>query len=130
MPVERRILLAGALLAASGVALGAFGTHGLKPSLGPAELGWWQTAVQYQLWHAVALVAIAALSLPGRGLPAALLAAGTMVFSGTLYVMALTGLRWLGAVTPIGGTLLILGWLFLAVAAWRSKVPVREGETQ
>lgn len=121
MQVERRILLAGAFLAASGVALGAFGTHGLKASLGPAELGWWQTAVQYQLWHAVALVAIAALSLPGRGLPAALLAAGTILFSGTLYVMALTGLRWIGAVTPVGGTLLILGWLLLAWRVWRDR---------
>jgi len=119
--VTRRILLAGALLAATGVMLGAFGTHGLKDHLGPDELGWWQTAVQYQLWHAVGLVAIGGLRVDGRGWPAALLTAGTLIFSGTLYVMALTGQRWLGAVTPLGGTLLILGWLLLAWRAGRLR---------
>ena len=113
---DRRIALAGALLAATGVACGAFAAHALRP-LGPVRLGWWQTAVQYQMWHAVALIALAALPLPRLGWPAALLALGTTIFAGTLYVMALTDLRWLGAITPIGGLLMIAGWLLIG---WRS----------
>jgi uncharacterized membrane protein YgdD (TMEM256/DUF423 family) len=107
------------------VALGAFGAHALKDILGPAETGWWQTAVQYQMWHALALVALAAIPLPRSGWPAGLIAAGILLFSGSLYVMALTGVRALGAVTPIGGLLLILGWLLLAAQAARL---VRSGD--
>ena len=114
---QRRILIASALLAALGVIVGAFGAHALRGTLGEQELGWWQTAVQYQMWHAIGLLAIAALPLPRLGLPAALLAGGTIIFSGTLYLMAFTGLRWLGAVTPLGGMLMIGGWLLLA---WRA----------
>ncbi len=99
--------------------LGAFAAHGLKDALAPVALGWWQTAVQYQMWHAVGLIALS--TLPGRlGLPAVLIAAGTIVFSGSLYIMALTGLRWLGAVTPLGGLLMIAGWLLLALRSWRA----------
>jgi uncharacterized membrane protein YgdD (TMEM256/DUF423 family) len=114
---QRRILVAAALLAGSAVMLGAFGTHALRSSLGPRELGWWQTAVQYQMWHALALLALGALPLPRPGLPALLLGAGALLFAGSLYAMALSGLRFIGAVTPIGGTLMIAGWLLLA---WRA----------
>ena len=120
--MNARILAAGAILAALGVILGAFGAHALRDALGPVELGWWHTAVQYQMWHAIGLVALAALPLPRLGLPAALLTAGTIIFSGTLYLMALTGARWLGAVTPLGGTLMIAGWLLVA---WRALRPAR-----
>jgi uncharacterized membrane protein YgdD (TMEM256/DUF423 family) len=113
---SRFALIAGALLAALGVALGAFGAHGLRGLLTPEALGWWQTAVQYQLWHALGLLAIGAARLDGLRAAAALLLAGTLVFSGSLYAMALTDLRWLGAVTPVGGALMIGGWLLLA---WR-----------
>jgi uncharacterized membrane protein YgdD (TMEM256/DUF423 family) len=113
------VIAAGAALAALGVALGAFGAHGLAHVLGPRELGWWQTAVQYQMWHAVALVALGASPLPRLRLPATLLGAGTLVFSGSLYLMALTGWRWLGAVTPLGGLLMIAGWLVLGWQGWR-----------
>lgn len=109
-------LLAGALLAVLGVALGAFGAHGLRSLLDATALGWWQTAVQYQMWHAIGLIALAALRLRGTRLAAALLVAGTVIFAATLYLMALGGPRWLGAVTPLGGSLMILGWLALA---WR-----------
>ena len=112
----RRTLIAGALLAAAGVALGAFAAHGLRGALDQTRLGWWQTAVQYQMLHAVGLIAIGAAKLPRLGVPAALLAIGTLIFSGTLYAMALTGARWLGMITPVGGTLMIAGWLLLA---WR-----------
>jgi uncharacterized membrane protein YgdD (TMEM256/DUF423 family) len=116
MPSDSRFApLAGALLAAAGVALGAFGAHGLRSLLPPEALGWWQTAVQYQLWHAVGLLAVGAApaALRTRG-PAFMLAGGTLIFSGSLYAMALTDARWLGAVTPIGGALMIAGWLWLA----------------
>ncbi len=113
--VRRRILVAGALLAALGIVLGAFGTHGLRETLGARELGWWETGVQYQMWQALGLVALGALPLR-MGLPAAMIGAGALVFSGSLYAMALTDERWLGAVTPLGGLLMILGWL---LAAWK-----------
>jgi len=120
----RSTALAGALLAGLGVALGAFGAHGLRDTLDARALGWWQTAVDYQMWHAVALIAIVSLRPVRSGLPAALLGAGTLVFSGSLYAMALTGARWLGAVTPLGGLLMIAGW---ALLAWRlaSDLPSR-----
>ena len=119
---RRRILLAGALLAATGVVLGAFGAHALRDVLGPRQQDWWQTAVQYQMWHAVALVALAALPLPRTGVVAILLALGASIFSGSLYLMALADAPWLGAVTPVGGALMIAGWLLLAWRAARRSV--------
>ncbi|MDB5698880.1 MAG: hypothetical protein JWN69_1684 [Alphaproteobacteria bacterium] len=112
------ILTAGALLALLGVALGAFGAHALQGVLDARSAGWWQTAVQYQMWHAVALVAIAALPLRGARPAALLLLLGTILFSGSLYAMALGGWRWLGMVTPLGGLLMLAGWLVLALAGW------------
>ena len=120
---DAKLLGAGALLAGLGVALGAFGAHGLRDSLSPAALGWWQTAVDYQMWHGIGLVAVSAVDLPGRRLAAAMLGAGVLIFSGTLYAMALTDARWLGAVTPLGGSLMILGWLALGVQALRRRDP-------
>jgi uncharacterized membrane protein YgdD (TMEM256/DUF423 family) len=116
---DTRLLLTGAILAAIGVALGAFGAHGLRDTLSPAAMGWWQTGVQYQMWHAIALIALSAVPGGRLRLPAAMFAVGVLIFSGTLYAMALGGPHWLGAVTPVGGSLIILGWLLLAVQAWR-----------
>ena len=111
------------MLAATGVALGAFGAHGLKDLLSPEALGWWQTAVQYQMWHAIGLVALGAAPIARMRGPALMLAAGTAIFSGSLYAMALSDARWLGAITPIGGVLMIAGWAWLA---WRvAKSPIR-----
>lgn len=105
------------------VALGAFGAHALKERLSAEALGWWQTGVLYQGLHALALlgVALAAAARPGRLLHVAgvCFALGVLVFSGSLYVLALTGARWLGAVTPLGGLLLLAGWLALLGAARR-----------
>lgn len=115
---RRRILLAGAVLAALGVALGAFGAHALRATLDERHLGWWRTGVEYQMWHAIALIALAAAPVRS-GLPAGLLVVGTVLFSGSLYATALTDARWLGAVTPIGGILMIAGWF---VVFWRSSV--------
>ena len=111
------------------VALGAFGAHALRGSLSIEQLGSYQTAVQYQFWHALALLAVGTLAYrqPSRCLYASggLFATGTVLFSGSLYVLVLTNVRELGAfkvglVTPAGGVCLILGWLLLAIAAWRS----------
>ncbi len=119
MSERRPILLSAALFGGLAVAFGAFGAHVLRDTLEPVRLGWWNTAVQYQMWHALALLGLGVSSLPRRSLTALLLGSGIILFSGTLYVMALTGMRWLGAVTPIGGLLLIGGWLSLAWQASR-----------
>ncbi|MEY3911238.1 MAG: hypothetical protein RLY37_706 [Verrucomicrobiota bacterium] len=106
-----RLVTAG-LLGAIAIALGAFGAHGFKDRLAliPEATGWWQTATFYLLTHAVAIGAIA-----GRSIwPASLWAIGSVIFAGTLYAMALGAPRWFGAITPIGGSLLIAGWLLLA----------------
>jgi uncharacterized membrane protein YgdD (TMEM256/DUF423 family) len=116
-----------ATLAGLAVATGAFGAHGLKARLGPEQLAWWHTAANYHLIHAVALVAIAlaaSRARASRGLALAfwLLGGGVLVFSGTLYAMALTDVRVLGAITPVGGTALIAGWIALAVAGARRRL--------
>jgi uncharacterized membrane protein YgdD (TMEM256/DUF423 family) len=114
---------------AVGVALGAFGAHGLAGVLadttdGATRLGWWQTASQYHLVHAIA-VALAGWRSGSDG-RAAIVAGiafglGVLVFSGTLYAMALGAPRVFGAVTPIGGIAFIVGWIALALGAWRTK---------
>jgi uncharacterized membrane protein YgdD (TMEM256/DUF423 family) len=116
------ILAAGALLPGLGVAFGAFGAHGLKAMLDAERVGWWQTAVQYQVWHGLALVALAAAPSERVRLPAWLLGAGAALFSSSLYLMALTDLRWFGAVTPLGGLAMIAGW---ALLAWRAMQTIR-----
>ncbi len=96
------------------VALGAFGAHGLHALLEKnGRLATWETAVLYHLVHAVVLLAIAGLR-PLRAAAWWLVLAGVLVFSGTLYVLSLTNIKWLGAITPIGGVFLLLGWLALA----------------
>ncbi|GAA4022434.1 DUF423 domain-containing protein [Sphingomonas swuensis] len=112
-----RLVAAGALLAASAVLLGAFGAHALQARLGPVELGWWQTAGHYLLPHAVAAFAIGLNDRAAFRLPAWMLAGGALLFAATLYLMALGAPRMLGAVTPLGGLLMIAGWLLLA---WRA----------
>lgn len=114
-PATLWIVLA-ALSGALAVALGAWGAHGLRERLGPEALATWQTAVQYHLLHSVALLALALHALRGgRGVALAggLLAAGVLLFSGSLYALVLGGPRWLGPVTPLGGLSLIAGWLAL-----------------
>jgi uncharacterized membrane protein YgdD (TMEM256/DUF423 family) len=119
----QRLLLAAGLMGLSGVALGAFGAHGLKATLEAAgQLKSWEKAVFYQLIHAVALLAIA---LAGRPLPAAgkigwCWIAGVTCFSGSLYCLALGGpIKLIWPVTPVGGLLLLGGWILVMVGAWR-----------
>lgn len=111
----------GALFALLGVALGAFGAHGLKGKIAENLLANYQTGVHYQLVHALGLILIGLLMavLPSSSLNWAgwALVAGILLFSGSLYVMALTGLTKLGMITPIGGVLFLVGWLLVIVAA-------------
>jgi uncharacterized membrane protein YgdD (TMEM256/DUF423 family) len=109
------ILRAAAALGFLGVALGAFGAHGLKATLNAFDTAdIWHTAVFYQLVHAVALLALAAMDRASR-LLAILWIAGVVIFSSTLYIIAVSELKWLGAITPIGGVLLLAGWLLVAI---------------
>jgi uncharacterized membrane protein YgdD (TMEM256/DUF423 family) len=114
----RTILRTAALLGGLAVAAGAFGAHALKDRLPAPDLEIFETAVRYQMFHALALLACALLAARcGRARSAAVcFILGTLIFSGTLYAIPLSGLRWLGAITPIGGTLLIVGWVVLAAA--------------
>lgn len=112
----------GALGGAMSVALGAFGAHGLASRLDPRGLELWETAARYLMYGSIALVLVGLYGQPGaRRVDAAgwCLFVGSLIFSGTVAVLALGGPRWLGAVTPIGGTLLIVGFLLFAWAALR-----------
>jgi uncharacterized membrane protein YgdD (TMEM256/DUF423 family) len=113
----------GATSMAVVVGLGAFGAHGLKAHLSPEALGWWHTGVLYQALHALGLFAVDRVYCNGGGHLARraglAFGLGTLWFSGSLYAMALTDLRKLGMVTPLGGTAFIVGWICLAVAARR-----------
>lgn len=102
----------GAVLAGTGIALGAFGAHALKSALSPAMLEVFETGVRYQMYQGLGLLALGAIPLYSRGGRRAppLLLAGTLVFSGSLYVLSFSGVKWLGAITPIGGLLMLAGW--------------------
>jgi uncharacterized membrane protein YgdD (TMEM256/DUF423 family) len=118
-----RWIALGALSGAVTVALGAFGAHALRDSVPPADLAIWNTGVHYQGLHALALVLFGLWRVQNsRGEPAGwCFLAGSAIFAGTLYGIVLGGPRWLGAITPIGGTLLIVGWLAFAWSAWRAR---------
>jgi len=116
-------LATGAVAGGIGVALGAFGAHGLKSRVGPDQLAIFETGVRYHLVHALALLAVAwaAERWPGTWTTLAGWAflLGILIFSGSLYLMTLAGARWLGAITPIGGLSFLLGWAALFIAALR-----------
>jgi uncharacterized membrane protein YgdD (TMEM256/DUF423 family) len=118
--MQRTFLLAGALAGLIGVGFGAFGAHGLRGRLSPDMLAVFETGVRYQMYHALALMAVAALSdrLGGRLIEAAgwLFVAGIVLFSGSLYLLAVTGITILGAITPIGGVAFLAGWACLVIA--------------
>jgi uncharacterized membrane protein YgdD (TMEM256/DUF423 family) len=116
--MEGRVIAIGATFAGLAVALGAFGAHALKGQIDTTALGWWQTAVQFQMWHALAILVIGFSGSRRAQLTAWLFAAGTFIFSGTLYALALGAPHWVGAVTPIGGFSMICGW---ALLAWRAS---------
>lgn len=122
--MERTFFIAGVVSAFVGVAAGAFGAHGLKGRLTADMLAVFETGVRYQMYHALALLAAswAQTRWPGTASVASgwLFVVGTLLFSGSLYLLSLTGLRWLGAVTPLGGLAFLAGWLCLLWGALRA----------
>lgn len=123
--MERVFFGLGAVSGALAVALGAFAAHGLRSRLSPDALATFETGARYHLYHALALLAVAwaCTRWPSPWASAAgwLFLAGTVLFSGSLYLLAVSGVRALGAVTPLGGLAFILGWLALVVAAWTAR---------
>jgi uncharacterized membrane protein YgdD (TMEM256/DUF423 family) len=119
----RFFIMAGAVSAAIAVIAGAFGAHALADAVPAARLATFETAARYEMYHALALVLVGLLAERGadRSLRWAgqLFLVGTVLFSGSLYLLVLTETPWLGAITPLGGVAFIAGWLSLAVAAWR-----------
>lgn len=121
---DRLLILLGALNMFIAVGAGAFGAHGLKRVLSEDMLAIWQTAVTYQMAHALGLLAVGLLGARfGSGALSAagvLMFAGIVIFSGSLYVLSLTGIRWLGAITPIGGLAFLAAWALVAWAAYKA----------
>ena len=123
-PLSRTPLLLAAVAGFTAVAIGAFGAHGLKDRVSPELLVTFEVGVRYHAYHALALLGLAAFGerLGRVGAVAAwCFAVGILIFGGSLYTLALTGQRWLGAVTPVGGLCFLAGWAALGVAACRVR---------
>jgi len=122
--MERLFFASGAISAFLGVALGAFGAHGLKTRLTADMFNIFEVGVRYQMYHALALLAVAwaCSKWPGTLTNASgwLFVIGTIIFSGSLYVLSISGVRWLGAITPIGGLAFLAGWICLFVSVLKS----------
>lgn len=125
--MDRAFALAGSISAFIAVAAGAFGAHALRSRLAPDLLAVFETGARYQMYHALALFAVAwaVTHWPGPPIRLAgwLFIGGTVLFSGSLYLLALTGARWLGAVTPLGGLLFLGGWVALAAGLVKGGSP-------
>lgn len=125
--ISRRFVAAGAGFAMLAVVTGAFAAHGLKQLLEPYALNLIETAARYQMYHAIALLVVGVISMASQFSPrwlnfaGAAFILGILLFSGSLYLLAFSGIRWLGAITPIGGFALILGWFALMVAALKQS---------
>jgi uncharacterized membrane protein YgdD (TMEM256/DUF423 family) len=125
MSNPKLIIGIAAFLLAIAVAAGAFGAHALKNTLSPERLETWQTAVQYHAWHALGLMLIALIGAQFQVAvtwPASLILSGILIFSGSLYILCLSGISWLGAITPIGGLAFIAGWVLFGYQLLASKV--------
>jgi len=122
--MSRLFLIAGSLSGFMAVLMGAFGAHGLSQKLSPESLGFFEVGARYQMYHALALLAAGFATerwLRGEFVVAGwCFLIGSVIFSGSLYALSLSGIRWLGAVTPIGGLAFLLGWLSLAWGVWRA----------
>ena len=125
--MSKTILMTASILLALAVAIGAFGAHGLKSHVSGEMLQNYKTGVEYHFYHALGLllIGVLAISMPSAYLKwsAILFTAGIVLFSGSLYVLAVTGIKTLGAITPLGGLSFIAGWILLFVGVWK-KLPV------
>ena len=125
--MPRTFFIIGTILAGIAVTAGAFGAHGLKKMVTPELLDTWDKAVRYQMYHALGLLILSwAVTLWSEQIKLLavggwLFLAGTILFSGSLYVLVLSGIRWLGAITPLGGVAFVVGWVCLMMAAVRSN---------
>lgn len=121
--MSKTILLTASVFLALAVAIGAFGAHGLKSHISAELLQTYKTGVEYHFYHALGLLllGVLAISMPSVYIKwsAILLSAGILLFSGSLYVLAITGIKWLGAITPLGGLSFIAGWILLFVGVWK-----------
>ena len=124
--MDRRFFGLGAVSAFLAVAAGAFGAHALRDAVPPDRLEVWETAARYQMYHALGLLVVAYLAAQkdarATRLAGWLFVGGTVLFSGSLYVLAVSGITWLGAVTPLGGVAFLVGWLVLAWTAIKLRV--------
>lgn len=123
--MQKLFLIVGSIAMALAVALGAFGAHGLKEMLSEDMLDIFETGVRYHFYHAIGLLIIGIIAhwLPDSSMlqwSGWLMVAGIVIFSGSLYILSISGIRWLGAVTPIGGLCFIVGWILLAIALWQT----------
>ena len=120
----REWIIIGAIFAGLSVLIGAFGAHGLKGKISTEDLVIFEVGVRYQMYHAIALILLGLISASMSGkiltLPGIFFCSGIIIFSGSLYLMVLTNIRWLGAITPIGGALLIFGWLSLVLKIYKN----------
>ncbi len=123
----RIFMIIGSIFAGLGVAGGAFASHALKDRLSDRALDIFETGIKYQMYHSLALLLVALLLTRLENTPSSLLGAGygflvgILIFSGSLYALSLTGIKWLGAITPIGGVAFLIGWGSLVITAWNWK---------
>ncbi|MDL0431120.1 DUF423 domain-containing protein [Marinobacter sp. TBZ242] len=120
----RPVLICGALFALLAVMTGAFGAHGLRGALSERGLEVFQTAVTYQIYHSLALILVSMLPVAGLprhllGIAAGFFVAGILLFSGSLYLLVLTDMRWVGPVTPVGGISFMVGWILVIISGFR-----------
>ncbi len=123
--MANKFLMTGALLAFLAVAIGAFGAHGLKPFLSPQMLTVFETGVRYHMYHALGVLVAGWAGVTWNHslfrYAAWAFILGILFFSGSLYVLSLTEIRWLGAITPLGGLLFLVGWILLGTGFWKSS---------
>jgi len=123
--ISKRFLIMACLLMATAVSLGAFGAHGLKKIITPDMLSVYQTGVQYQFYHALGLLGVAFIAHVNStklvNMAGNLMFTGVMIFSGSLYLLVILNIKWLGAITPIGGVLMVISWVLLAWSVFRSN---------